>query len=124
MLVGLQPQMTKHKNKQTKMKQSSYLIGLLLLAAGLFVFVNNNKIQAQGNQRLPRSFIILSDTDVFHRGPNQEYIQTGLKVFWVEADQYAPEIKAGDRLADTIAKCLDLGYSYEWVPGRYHILKR
>lgn len=105
--------------------KAKYLIGLLLIAAGLFAFVTNNKIQAQGNQRLPRSIIFLGDEDVWHRGPDGSYIQDGLKVSWVESDQYAPEIKKGDRLADTIAKCMDLGYSYEQMTGiRKHLLKR
>lgn len=106
------------------MKTKSYLIGLLILSAGLITFSMRQLPAQGGSHHQTRSFIVIQSAESFIRGPNQEYIPTGLKVLWVESDQNAPEIKKDDRLADTIAKCLDLGYTYEQMLGGRHLLKR
>lgn len=84
------------------MKTKSYLIGLLLLAAGLFIVLNRN-VTAQGRATQP-GCIILGFTQTFAQDENGRHFQTGLEVLWVDQGPNASAIaiQKGDPLGKAI----------------------
>jgi hypothetical protein len=104
------------------MKTKLILTGLLL-AAGLFTFTSF-KAPAQGNPGHKHYAVILQDQDTWHRGSNQEYIQTGLQVSWIDGSDGAPTVPIGSSLSAAIAYYMDLGFSHELISARKHLFKR
>lgn len=105
--------------------KAKYIIGLLLLAAGLITIITTN-IPAQGNPNQPirqHIAVLISDEDSYYRDSNGSYIQTGRQIHWIDASPGAPVLERGTSLSAAIAYYANLGCTHEMISARLHLFK-
>lgn len=91
--------------------KNKYIIGLLLLAVGLFTF-NNYKATAE-NPKVEAATVILGYQVAYVQNSEGFYREAGMRVLYVSRSSNAPDIQVGSELAEAMAVLVDRGFEMQ-----------